>query len=159
MSDEGFTSQRDQIKNLNLTGTIHFQAGFDAGLDYGDRDAEYFDVDARMPEESDTEIFPADERKPKVGVNYDYRSFGEYLQKEKLTPEQKDDPVVNLVIDAHLAVQEISKTLEDENTRAFQLYWTDPKAWSQLDREYVGKVVKKLSFKLGMNLHSSLVIW
>jgi len=156
MSDAQFATQRDQIKNINLTGTIHFQTGFDQGLDYGDRDAEYFDVDANIPEESDTEIFPADERKPKIGVNYDYRSFGEYLQKEKLTPEQKDDPIVNLVIDAHLAVQEISKTLEDENTKAFQLYWTDPKAWSQLDRAYVGKVVKKLSFKLGMTNLSAL---
>lgn len=165
ISEEEFERTRKEVSDIQKTGSIHFQAGFDEGDAHEERAVKYFeeDVPSMSDEEReeiasgrDRQIFPRDDFKPEVGVDYDYSSFNEFLVMTDMTKEQRDDVVIGFIVDSHVAVQKYSKIMEDENTAAFQMYWSDPKAFSSLDYKYASEVLKPISTKLKLSNVSSL---
>jgi len=147
-----YDSQIQSIDIIVKTGSIDFQAGFDEGKGF----IESTSGMELSPMEPDTLPFPERDNVLDPNTEYENRSFEEFLARSGLTPEQNADPVIDFLIQSHLAVQEYSQNLEDEYTTAMQLFYSDPKSYNRLPAEYISKMIKPTQAALKFSNVSAL---
>lgn len=147
-----YDSQIQAIDVIVKTGSIDFQAGFDEGKGFIE-DTSGMDISPIPP---DVMPFPEKENVLEPDTEYENRSFREFLVRSGLTEEQNADPVIDFIIQSHLAVQEYSQSLEDEYTIAMQLFYSDPKAYRRLPAEYISKMIKPTQAALKFSNSSGL---
>lgn len=136
ISQEEYTSNTNSIDIIVKTGSVSFQAGFDEGKGFIESTSgmELTPVTKTVlpfpqRDQSGNNIFEKD-------VEYEAKSFDEYMTQQGMTEEQLNDPIVKYLIKCHLAIQEMSQSLENEYTIAMTMFYSDPDMMSKMPKEY-----------------------
>ena len=156
ISEEEFDRQADAFDIIVKTGSIKFQEGYADGI----RAAE---IDRSMPAMEDalkdfhTRDFPSKDSKDNDPADvFLYPTWDAYMTRSNLTDDQKNDIYLNLILDSHLIVQELSQNLENEYTKAMQMFYANKDVFNSLSKSYIDSMIKPTQAKLGMSNYMAL---
>lgn len=131
-----YNTKTSTIDIVVKTGSIAFQTGFDEGKGFIESTSgmELTPVTKTIlpfpqRDQSGNNIIEKD-------VDYESKSFDEYMARQGMSEEQLNDPIVKYLIKCHLVIQEMSQSLENEYTIAMTMFYSDPEAMSKMPKEY-----------------------
>tara|TARA_R110002153_G_scaffold119238_3_gene264232 strand:+ start:8564 stop:11656 length:3093 start_codon:yes stop_codon:yes gene_type:complete len=154
MDDELFETEMQKISAYykKYKSIPDFELGFNAGIENDTSSGLDIDVDTPV-----TLKFPDKDNNYEADTDYENKSVQEWMVQQGFTREQKGDPIFRTLVASHVAVQQISQTLEDETTAAMMLYFNTNGESQNYKEEYWTEFVKPTQHGLGLTHQSSLV--